>query len=96
MADEIRYYKGKHKVKILTQSPTGYWIVEAQEDFQDSDEEGKITAVRVGQQRIVPQDELFLERKMLPPFPEHEYELQMERKIKRMVETQELERTGEK
>ncbi len=63
--------------------------MEAKEEFQDSDEEGKITSVKVGQQRIVPQDELFLERKMLPPLPEHEYELQMERRVKRMVENQE-------
>ena len=32
---EIRYYKGKHKVKVLTES-RGYWIVEALEPFEDS------------------------------------------------------------
>lgn len=88
MADEIRFYKGKHKVRVLTESK-GYWIVEALEDFQDSDEEDRITAVKVGEQKIVPVDELFRERKLLPPIPEHEYELQMERKLKQMVANEE-------
>jgi len=34
MSGEIRYYKGKHKVRVLTES-RGNWIVEALEPFED-------------------------------------------------------------
>jgi len=33
MNDEIKYYKGKHKVKVLTKSREN-WIVEALEPFK--------------------------------------------------------------
>ena len=46
---EIGYYKGVHKVKVLTRSE-GYWIVEAREDFED-EVEGKKVEVKVGEQR---------------------------------------------
>ena len=52
MGEEIRYYKGKHRVKVVTQSD-GYWIVEAQEEFEDTSNGEKVT-VKVGEQRIVP------------------------------------------
>ncbi len=53
---EIYYYKGLHKVKVLTESE-GYWIVEAMEDFEDSADDGKVT-VKAGERRIVQTSEL--------------------------------------
>jgi hypothetical protein len=32
--NEVWYYKGLHKVKVVTESE-GYWIVEALEEFED-------------------------------------------------------------
>jgi len=51
------FYKGRHKVKVLTKS-AGYWIVEAQEDFEDQIN-GEKVEVRAGEQRIVPLSELY-------------------------------------
>ncbi|MDR0471983.1 MAG: hypothetical protein LBH79_09745 [Nitrososphaerota archaeon] len=51
------FYKGRHKVKVLTKS-AGYWIVEAQEDFEDQ-LNGEKVEVRAGEQRIVPLSELY-------------------------------------
>jgi len=80
---EFSYYKGLYKVKILTKSE-GYWIVEALEDFEDC-LEGKGITVKKGEQRIVPPDTLFEQKKLPPMVKEHEYELNMEKKLKRMI-----------
>jgi hypothetical protein len=81
---ELYFYKGLYKVKVLTQSE-GYWIVEAQEDFEDYLEDKRI-AVKVGEQRIVSPSELQKKKVLSPPVPEHVYERQLEKKVKRMVE----------
>jgi hypothetical protein len=80
---EFSYYKGLYKVKVLTKSE-GYWIVEALEDFEDC-LEGEGTRVKKGEQRIVPPDTLFEQKKLPPMVKEHEYELKMEKKLKRMI-----------
>jgi len=87
--DEIRFYKGKHRVKVLTQSK-GNWIVEALESFDDI-VNGKNVNVSIGQQRIVAPN-LLLKRKGLAPLvKEHTYELKMEKKLKHLIEKQEKE-----
>lgn len=53
---EIYYYKGLHKVKVVTESE-GYWIVEALEDFEDF-ADGERTTVKAGERRIVQTTEL--------------------------------------
>lgn len=85
--NEIQYYKGVHKVKVLTESE-GYWIVEALEDFDD-EVDGEKIAVKAGERRIVPVETL-RKLKTLPPIvKEHVYELDMEKKLKRMVADEE-------
>lgn len=54
--NEIYYYKGLHKVKVVTESE-GYWIVEALEDFKDC-LEGEKVPVKAGERRIVPPEDL--------------------------------------
>ncbi len=82
--DEVRFYKGKHKVKVLTQSK-GNWIVEALESFDDI-VNGENVNVSIGQQRIVAPN-LLLKRKGLAPLvKEHTYELKMEKKLKHLIE----------
>ncbi|HEX9861763.1 MAG TPA: hypothetical protein VGB11_00595 [Candidatus Bathyarchaeia archaeon] len=83
MSEEIRYYKGKHKVKVVTKS-AGYWIVEAVEAFEDVIE-GKKVAVKVGERRIVPPNTARKRKSLPPPVKEHAYELKMEQKLKRLV-----------
>jgi hypothetical protein len=84
---EVWYYKGVHKVKVVTESE-GYWMVEALEEFED-DIDGEKVTVKVGEQRIVPSDTVH-KRKYLPPsIKEHVYELQMEKKLKRLVAEEE-------
>lgn len=83
MTAEIRYYKGKHKVKVVTKS-VGYWIIEALEAFEDVVEDEKVT-VKVGERRIVPANTLRKQRSLPPPVKEHAYELKMERKLKRLI-----------
>jgi hypothetical protein len=83
MSEEIRYYKGKHKVKVVTKS-AGYWIVEAMEDFDDVVEGEKIP-VKVGDRRIVPSNTVRKRKSLSPPIKEHAYELKMEKKLKRLV-----------
>jgi len=87
------FYKGLSKVRVVTETE-GYWIVEALEDFEDCSE-GKGIRVKKGERRIVPREILF-EKKTLPPMvKEHEYELKMEKKLKRMVsETQKENRNN--
>jgi len=82
--DPFYYYKGKYKVKIVTESE-GYRIVEALEDFKDC-LEGEKVPVKAGERRIVQPSELVKEDALPPMVPEHEYELQLEKKVKRMVE----------
>jgi hypothetical protein len=73
----------------------GYWIVEALEQFEDITDGEEVT-VKVGDQRIVPPS-LVHKRKSLPPIvKEHEYELQMEKKVKRMVTDQEKKQVNKK
>jgi hypothetical protein len=81
---EFYYYKGLYKVKVVTQSE-GYWIVEAQEDFDDSVDGEKVT-VKIGERRIVPPAELHKKKILRPPMPEHVYERQLEKKVKKMVD----------
>jgi hypothetical protein len=82
---DVFYYKGLYKVKALTQSE-GYWIVEALEDFDDSIDGERVT-VKVGERRIVELSDLHKEKALMPlSIPEHEYELGLEKKVKKMVE----------
>ncbi len=81
---ELYFYKGLYKVKVVTQSE-GYWIVEAQEDFDDN-VDGEKTKVKTGERRIVALDELHKKKVLPPPIPEHVYERQLEKKVKQMVE----------
>jgi len=83
MSGEIRYYKGKHKVKVVTESQR-YRIVEALEEFEDV-VNGEIVRVNVGGRRIVPPNLLFKKKRLPPPAKEHVYELKMEKKLKRLV-----------
>ena len=69
---------------MVTESE-GYWIVEALEDFEDCSE-GEAIKVKKGERRIVPPDTLFKQKRMIPMIKEHEYELNMEKKLKRIVE----------
>ena len=87
MSEEIRYYKGKHKVKVMTKS-AGYWIVEALEEFDDVVDGEKVT-VKIGERRIVPSNALHKQKSVPPPIKEHAYELKMEKKLKRLVAEEE-------
>jgi Leu/Phe-tRNA-protein transferase len=87
MSEEIRYYKGKHKVKVVTES-AGYWIVEALEEFDDVVDGEKVT-VKAGERRIVPSNTLHKQKSVPPPIKEHAYELKMEKKLKRLVAEEE-------
>lgn len=90
---EVWYYKGVHKVKVVTESE-GYWIVEALEEFEDDVDGAKVT-VKVGEQRIVPSDMVYKRKHLPPPIKEHAYELKMEKKLKRLV-AEEEKQCGEK
>ncbi len=87
--NEFYYYRGLYKVKVVTISE-GYWIVEAQEDFEDF-EDNKRVPVKVGETRIVQPSELHKKKVLSPPIPEHVYERHLEKKVKRMVEEYEKE-----
>ena len=80
---EIRYYKGKFKVKVVTES-VGYLTVEALEDFEDLVDDEKVT-VKVGERRIVPVNTVHKEKALPPMVKEHAYELKMEKKLKKIV-----------
>jgi len=84
---EIRYYKGKHKVKIVTES-VGYLTVEALEDFEDVVDSEK-TSVKAGERRIVPINEVHKQKTLPPMVREHAYELEMEKKLKKIVAEEE-------
>ena len=89
MDDEVRYYKGKHKVKVLTESREN-WIVEALESFEDV-VDGETVEVKKGERRIVAPNLLFQKEALPPPVKEHAYELKMEKKLKRLVQEEEKE-----
>jgi hypothetical protein len=80
---EIRFYKGKHRVKVVTES-VGYLTVEALEDFEDVVDDEKIT-VKKGERRIVPVEDVHRQKTLPPMVKEHAYELEMEKELKRMV-----------
>jgi hypothetical protein len=88
---DFYFYKGLYKVKVLTESE-GYWIVEAQEDFEDFLDDKKV-AVKAGEQRIVQPNELHKKKTLAPPASEHVYERRLEKKVKRMVEEYEKKTT---
>lgn len=92
MSEEVRYYKGKYKVKVLTES-RGNWIVEALEAFEDIVSGEKIR-VKKGERRIVAPNLLFQREALPPPVKEHVYELKMEKKLKRLVREEEKEDKG--
>jgi len=87
MSDDVRFYKGKFRVKVLTRS-RGYWIVEALEPFEDV-VGGEKVKVEVGERRIVAPNLLFKRRGLSPPLKEHVYELKMEKRLKRLIEEEE-------
>jgi hypothetical protein len=89
---EVWYYKGVHKVKVVTES-VGYWIVEALEEFDD-DVDGEKVTVKVGEQRIVPVEAVHKTRYLAPPVKEHAYELEMEKKLKRLIAEEENKQSG--
>ena len=66
---EIQYYKGVHKVKVVTESE-GYFIVEALEEFEDSVDGEKVT-VKVGERRIVSSETVHKHKFLVPPVKEH-------------------------
>ena len=94
MSEVIRYYKGKHKVKVVTES-AGYWIVEALEEFDDVVDGAKVT-VKAGERRIVPSNTLHKQKSVPPPIKEHAYELKMEKKLKRLVAEEEKKQSEKK
>jgi hypothetical protein len=92
MSTDIRFYKGKHRVKVLSES-RGNWTVEALETFEDF-VNGQKVEVKIGERRIVAPNLLF-EREGLPPaVKEHAYELKMEKKLKKIVEKEEKDNTS--
>jgi len=84
---EIRFYKGKHKVRVVTES-VGYLTVEALEDFDDTEDGEKVT-VKTGETRIVPVNDVHKQRTLPPMVKEHAYELELEQKVKRLVAEEE-------
>ena len=87
MSEEVRYYKGKHKVRVVTES-AGYWIVEALEEFNDFVDDDEVT-VKVGERRIVPSSTVYKHQSIPIPIREHVYELKMEKKLKQLVAKEE-------
>ena len=88
---EVWFYKGLHKVKIVTES-AGYLIVEALEEFED-DVDGEKVKVKVGEQRIVPSNTVHKRKYLPPPIKEHAYELKMEKKLKRLIAKEEKKKS---
>jgi len=83
MSEDIRYYKGKYKVVVLSES-RGHWVVKALEPFED-EVYGKTAKVKVGEKRIVSPTELFKMKGVYPTVKEHVYELKMEKNLKKLV-----------
>lgn len=93
VSEQVRYYKGKYKVVVLSESQ-GEWLVKALEPFED-DLYGKNVKVKVGETRIVSPSQLFKIRGTYPHVQEHAYELKMEKKLKKLVEKEEEKETKE-
>lgn len=89
MSEDVRYYKGKHKVKVITRS-RGNWIVEALDAFEDF-VNGEKVRVKKRERRIVAPNLLFQREALPPPVKEHVYELKMEKKLKHLIQEQEKE-----
>ncbi len=87
LSEEIRYYMGKYKVKVVTQS-IGYWIVEALESFEDT-LNGEKVLVQIGEKRIIPPRSAHKHKRLGPPVKEHAYELKMEKKLKHIIDRKE-------
>ena len=87
MSTDVRFYKGRHKVKVLSES-RGNWTVEALENFEDF-VNGEKVKVKIGERRIVAPNLLFEREGLPPPVKEHVYELKMEKKLKKIVEKEE-------
>jgi hypothetical protein len=87
--DDVRYYKGKFRVRVLTESK-GDWIVEALEPFEDVVYDKKVN-VKLGERRFVTPNLLLKKKSLPPPFKEHTYELKMEKKLKKLVEEKQKE-----
>ncbi|MBX5328718.1 MAG: hypothetical protein QHH18_05670 [Candidatus Bathyarchaeota archaeon] len=87
---EVRYYKGKYRVKVLTES-RGNWIVEALESFEDKFY-GEKVEVKIGERRIVAPNLLFKRKSLPAPPKEHVYELKMEKKLKHLIAKEEKNR----
>ena len=85
--DEVWFYKGVHKVKVVTKSE-GYWIIEALEEFEE-DANGEKVTVRAGEQRIVLSNTLHKQKYFAPPIKEHAHELKMEKKLKQLITEEE-------
>ncbi len=88
------YYKGLYRVKVITESE-GYWIIEALEDFKDCIE-GEKVPVKAGERRIVQPNDIVTKDDFPPMVSEHTYELQLEKKVKRMVKEYEKEKNPKK
>jgi hypothetical protein len=87
MSEEVRFYKGKYRVKILSKSQAN-WLVEALEPFED-EVFGEAARVETHERRFVAPNLLFVKKGLGPPFKEHTYELKMERKLKRLIKREE-------
>jgi hypothetical protein len=85
--EDVRFYKGKHKVRVLTRSQ-GNWIVEALEPFEDI-VRGERVKVKSKERRIVAPNLLFRRESLPRPMKEHAYELKMEKKLKQIVKEKE-------
>jgi len=94
MGEDIRYYKGKFKVKVLAES-RGNWVVEALEPFEDN-AQGKKLTVKVGEKRIAAPNLLFMREGLSPPVKEHTYELKMEKKLKHFIDETEKKQEQKK
>lgn len=90
MSRDVRYYKGKYRVAVLSESPDN-WVVEALEPFED-EVYGKKVKVNTGEKRIVAPNLLFKRESLSPPVKEHTYELEMEKKLKKLVAEQEKDK----
>jgi hypothetical protein len=87
MNGAIRFYKGKHRVKVMTEAK-GNWIVEAMEPFDDV-VNGVTIRVKKGERRIVAPNLLHEKKELAPPIKEHVYELKMEKKLRKIVKDDE-------
>jgi hypothetical protein len=92
VSEEVRFYKGKFRVKVLSKS-RGNWTVEALEPFEDRVHRERVN-VKAGERRIVAPNLLFKRKGLAPPLKEHVYELKMEKKLRRLIAEEEKNRIG--